>query len=260
MLNFIGLVFLHLAPLLILAIPFLLFFDITLKRKQNKPLIQDTYQEKPDITELEKKLQNLLETNNKKSNMQNLQKDLTQSSTNTISAYIKLNKKDLKGFHLFQLIFSMIKNNTEDEKLIKILRHYLPSCATTHLYAMLHSFKVFLNISKKDGVQKRLMRDLNNNRVRTTLIYLEKKLNQTLNQVPSSTPAMQQLIIDKAVVYGLVFAAFSEFYDNTATEKILKLANAISPQLFKYWHQIPTFSQPKSSQTIKNSTTHNLLN
>ena len=260
MLNFFGLVLLHLTPLLILAIPFLLFFDITLKSKRNQLLSTDAPQQKPNINELEEKLKNLLETNNKNSSINKLQNELSSTSTNTISAYLKLNKKDLKGFHLFQLIFSLIKNNTEDEKLIKILRHYLPSCATTHLYAMLHSFKVFLNISKQDGVQKRLMRDLNNNRVRTTLLYLEKKLNQTLNQVPSVPASMQQIIIDKAVTYGLVFASFSEFYDKTSTEKILKLAHAVSPDLFKHWHQLPPFSQLQLTKKTKNPPSSNSLN
>ena len=104
---------------------------------------------------------------------------------------------------------------------------------------MLHSFKVFLNISREDGRQKELLRDLNHNRVRTTLLYLEGKLNQTLNQVSGTPPAMQQPLIDRAVVYGLVFAAFSEFYDNEATEKILRLADMLAPELFKYWHPVP---------------------
>ena len=52
-------------------------------------------------------------------------------------------------------------------------------------------------------------------------------------------PAMQQLIIDRAVVYGLVFAGFCEFYDNDATEKILRLAHMLSPEIFKYWHIVP---------------------
>ena len=158
---------------------------------------------------------------------------------NTVAAYIKLNKEDIRGFHLFQLVFSLIKNKAEDGKIIRILRHYLPSCATSHLYAILHSFKVFLNLSARDGKQKELLRDLNRNHVRTTLLYLEQKINQTLNQVATAAPAMQQLIIDRAVVYGLVFAGFAEFYDNGATEKILRLANMLSPEIFKYWHIVP---------------------
>lgn len=260
MLNFIGLVLLHLAPLLILAIPFLLLFDITLKSKRPLPITIEETPQKPDINELEEKLKKLLETNNQTSNISTLKTELSNTPSNTISAYLKLNKKDLKGFHLFQLIFSLIKNNTEDEKLIKILRHYLPSCATTHLYAMLHSFKVFLNISQKDGTQKRLMRDLNNNHVRTTLLYLEKKLNQTLNKVPTTPPSMQQIIIDKAVTYGLVFASFSEFYDHSATEKILRLAHAISPELFKYWHQIPKAKLYEFHTKTTKSPTKNTLN
>ena len=223
-------------------IPVLLFFDISPKRRKKTapaaiPLEQPAPE--PDIRELEKKLNRLLENNSSAARINNLQKELQTSKSNTVAAYIKLNKKDLKGFHLFQLIFSLIKNRAEDAKIIKILRHYLPSCATSHLYAMLHSFKVFLNISREDGRQKELLRDLNHNRVRTTLLYLEGKLNQTLNQVSGTPPAMQQPLIDRAVVYGLVFAAFSEFYDNEATEKILRLADMLAPELFKYWHTVP---------------------
>lgn len=212
------------------------------------------------MNELEARLKKLLENNHISSKINTLQQELQTSKSNTVAAYIKLNKKDLKGFHLFQLVFALIKNNAEDGKIIKILRHYLPSCATTHLYAILHSFKVFLNISARDGKQKELLRELNHNRVRTTLLYLEQKINQTLNLVPSAPPAMQQLIIDRAVVYGLVFAGFCEFYDNDATEKILRLAHMLSPEIFKYWHIIPrqneteyqAFRQHVNSQIITN--------
>ena len=104
---------------------------------------------------------------------------------------------------------------------------------------MLNSFKVFLNISQKDGTQKILLKDLNNNKVRSTLLYLERKLNQTLNETANVPPAMQPLLINQAVIYGLIFASFSEFYDKKTTEKILRLTSQMSPELFKYWHQIP---------------------
>ncbi|MCM1323777.1 MAG: hypothetical protein NC218_06410 [Acetobacter sp.] len=230
--HFLLTILLHLIPLVLLMIPFLLLFDVSLKSKK-KP------SPTPDMKELETRLNKLLENNHISAQINTLQKDLQTTKTNTVAAYIKLNKEDIRGFHLFQLVFSLIKNNAEDDKIIKILRHYLPSCATTHLYAILHSFKVFLNISSRDGKQKELLRDLNHNRVRTTLLYLEQKINQTLNFVPKAPPAMQQLIIDRAVVYGLVFAGFCEFYDNDATEKILRLAQMLSPEIFKYWHIIP---------------------
>ncbi len=237
--HFLLIVLLHLIPLALLLIPFLLLFDVSLKgsRRQQDVLVQK--EKKPDMHELENRLNKLLENNHKSAQIDTLQKELKNTKTNTVAAYIKLNKEDIRGFHLFQLVFSLIKNNAEEAKIIKILRHYLPSCATSHLYAILHSFKVFLNISARDGRQKELLRDLNHNRVRTTLLYLEQKINQTLNQVSSAKPAMQQLIIDRAVVYGLVFAGFCEFYDNDATEKILRLANMLSPEIFKYWHIVP---------------------
>ena len=233
--HFLLTILLHLIPLALLMIPFLLLFDVTLKSRKNTP----SAPQKPDMHELETRLQKLLENNHISAQINTLQQELQNSKSNTVAAYIKLNKEDLKGFHLFQLIFALIKNNAEDEKIIKILRHYLPSCATTHLYAILHSFKVFLKISARDGKQKELLRDLNHNKVRTTLLYLEHKINQTLNLVPSAPPAMQQLNIDRAVVYGLVFAGFCEFYDNDATEKILRLAYKLSPEIFKYWHIVP---------------------
>lgn len=237
--NFLFVVLMHLIPLALLAIPFLLLFDVTLKSRRQTMPSAPLEKREPDMEELEKKLKQLLEKNQMSGKISALQQELQTSKSNTVAAYIKLNKEDLKGFHLFQLVFSLIKNNAEDRKIIKILRHYLPSCATTHLYAILHSFKVFLNISAKDGVQKELLNDLNHNRVRTTLLYLERKLNQTLNQVSEVAPAMQQMLIDKAVVYGLVFAAFCEFYNNEATEKILRLSHMLSPELFKYWHLVP---------------------
>lgn len=241
--HFVFVILLHIVPFLLLLIPFFLLFDVSLKNRGKTA--QSTMQQKqePNMVNLEKKLKKLIENNQMNAQISTLQKELQQTKSNTVSAYINLNKEDLKGFHLFQLIFSLIKNNAEDEKIIKILHHYLPSCATTHLYAMLHSFKVFLNISYYDKTQKELLRDLNQNRVRTTLLYLEKKINQTLNQVPQVVPAMQQLIIDRAVVYGLVFASFCEFYDNAATEKILRLSSQLSPTVFKYWHQIPRYHQ-----------------
>lgn len=236
--HFLLIILLHLIPLVLLLIPFLLLFDVSLKSHRKQP-VSASEGKKPDMKELESRLNKLLESNHQSAQIDALQKELQTAKTNTVAAYIKLNKEDIRGFHLFQLVFSLIKNKAEDDKIIKILRHYLPSCATSHLYAILHSFKVFLNISARDGKQKELLRDLNHNRVRTTLLYLEQKINQTLNQVAAVPPAMQQLIIDRAVVYGLVFAGFCEFYDNDATEKILRLAHMLSPEIFKYWHIVP---------------------
>lgn len=246
--NFLFVILLHIIPLLLLSIPFFLLFDVRLKhpRKATSPAIPKT--PPLNINELEEKLKNLIETNKLNAKTDTLVQELQKTSTHTIAAYLELNKKDLKGFHLFQLIFSLIKNNAEDQKIIKILRHYLPSCATSHLYALLHSFKVFLNISERDGTKKDLIRELNQNRVRTTLLYLEKKINQTLNAVASAPPAKQQSVIDTAAIYGLIFAAFAEFYDNDSTEKILRLANFLSPELFKYWHTVPQTAEKETAK------------
>ncbi len=232
--NLLGIFLLHLGPLLLLSIPIIL-----LVRGIKKSSIQPTQKLEPNINELEEKLKNLIEKNHITNTISNLKEDLKNSSSNTIGGYLKINKQDLKGFHLFQLIFSLIKNNAEDTKILKILRQYLPSCSNSHLYAMLNSFKVFLNISQKDNTQKILLKDLNNNKVRSTLLYLERKLNQTLNETANVPPAMQPLLINQAVIYGLIFASFSEFYDKKTTEKILRLTSQMSPELFKYWHQIP---------------------
>ena len=242
--NLLAIFLLHLAPLMLLFIPVVLL--IRGKKIQNEqPKLE------PNINELEEKLNKLLKKNHLSNKMSNLKDELNNSSTNTISSYIKIEKRDLKGFHLFQLIFSLIKNNTEDTKILKILHNYLPSCANSHLYAMLNSFKVFLNISRKDGVQKALLKDLNNNKVRSTLLYLERKLNQTLSETTSIPPAMQSIFIDQAVIYGLIFASFSEFYDRTATERILRLTSQMSPELFKYWHQIPKIVASNYIETPK---------
>ena len=168
--NLLGIFLLHLGPLLLLSIPIIL-----LVRGIKKSSIQPPQKLEPNINELEEKLKNLIEKNHITNTISNLKEDLKNSSSNTIGGYLKINKQDLKGFHLFQLIFSLIKNNAEDTKILKILRQYLPSCSNSHLYAMLNSFKVFLNISQKDNTQKILLKDLNNNKVRSTLLYLERK-------------------------------------------------------------------------------------
>ena len=229
----------HLLPLILLLIPFLLLFDVSLKKskKGNK----ESEKVEPNVDELEKKLSVLLQNNQNLAKFNNLHNELKNTSTQNISAYVNLNKKDLKGFHLFQIVFSLIKNKSEDDKIIRILRHCLPTVATTHLYAMLNSFKVFFKISNEDGVQKELMKGLNNNKVKGTLIYLESKIRAKLCDVAKVEPSLQQMVINDAVIYGLVFASFAEFYDNNATIKILRLCNELSPELFKYWHTIPKY-------------------
>ena len=228
---------LHLIPTLIAISLFFLIFDVKFKSR-NEP--DNTQQNpEPDINDLEQKLQKLIEANNLDNKTYDLQQKLSQTPTNLISAYLNIDRKRLRGFHFFQLIFSLIKNGAEDNKIIKIMHHHLPSCPTSHLQAMLQSFKEFLSISRKDDIQKTLLKDLNQNQLKSTLLYLQDKLNQTLNQVPNMPPALQQPIIDKAVICGLVFATFSQFYQPTATEKILRLVNQLSPTVFHYWHTVP---------------------
>ena len=229
--------FLHLIPAFIAISIFFIIFDVKFKshNKSDEPLPPS----EPDINELEQKLQKLIEANNLENKTYDLQQELKQTPTHIISAYIRIDKNHLKGFHFFQLIFSLIKNGAEDNKIIKIMHHHLPSCPTSHLYAMLKSFKEFLSITDQDKKEKILLKDLNQNYLKSTLLYLQDKLNQTLNKVPSMPPALQQPLIDEAVIYGLVFAAFAQFYQPTATEKILRLVNQLAPNIFHYWHTPP---------------------
>ena len=184
---------------------------------------------------------------------ENLQQQLQTSKTNIIAGYLRQNKKSLEGYHLFQLILALIKNQAEDSKIIKLMRHYFPSASTAHLYAMLKSYKKFLQISRQDNRHKELIRDLNQNNLRSTLIYLQQKLNIILNQIPTTPPAPQQPLINQAMIYGLIFASFSQFYNSVATEKILRLVASLTPELFSYWHQVP------KKKSLKKSSSHCII-
>ncbi|MBO5440949.1 MAG: hypothetical protein J6A09_00075, partial [Alphaproteobacteria bacterium] len=101
---------LHILPFLLLMIPFLLLFDVSLKRSKKavSAVVQKTAE--PDISELEEKLTKLIENNKINLKINELHEELAQSRTNTVSAYIKLNKKDLKNFSL-NFSDNYIKNN-----------------------------------------------------------------------------------------------------------------------------------------------------
>lgn len=232
----------QITPLLLFIILGLLIYHTT--RPAPSPALNT---QEPNLDELEEKLNQLLMQNRQDEKIEALHQELKSSKSNIIASYVQLNKKDLKGYHLFQLILSLIKNQAEDTKIIKILHHYLPSCATAHLYAMLKAYKKFLNLSKQDHCQKELLRDLNQNRLRSTLIYLETKLNQAINQVPLVPPALQQQLINQAMIYGLIFASFSQFYNSSATQKILRLVASLTPELFQYWHLLPQKKSLKKS-------------
>lgn len=231
--NFLFILTMHLIPLILLLIPFLLLFDVSLKSNKKTPT-EPT--QKIDTTELEKQLSTLITNNQHQNNISNLQKELEKTSSKTISSYLLLDKKKLKGFHLFQLIFTLIKNKSNDEKIIRILSHYFPTTSTSHLYAILQSYKTLLKISQKDNIQKELIKDLNQNNIKSTLNYLEKKLHTKLIKASSLPPSLQKLAINDAVIYALTFASFAEFYDSKTTLKILNIANQLSPETFKYWH------------------------
>lgn len=228
-------VLLYTLPVLMLLIPFVFLCHIITK---NKPPQKETSPQN-DEASLTKKLENLIERNNLLNNNQTLLQELEKTPTHIISAYLQNNPKSLRKYHLFQLIFTLIRNNAEDTKIIKILHHYLPSCSNSHLYALLKSYKAFLNISQKDSKNKDLLRDLNKNSLKSTLLYLEQKINDTLNQIPSSYTAMQQPLLEQTVILGLIFASFSEFYNTAVTEKILRMAYLLAPQTFLNWHQPP---------------------
>ena len=228
----------QLTPLLLLiAIGLLVYHIINSSAVSSSPQEQETLE--PSIDELEKKLEDLLIQNHLDEKKENLHQQLKSSKSNIIASYLQLSHKDLRGYHLFQLILSLIKNQTEDNKIIKIMHRYLPSCATSHLYAMLKAYKKFLNLSQKDNCQKKLLNDLNKNHLRSTLIYLEHKLNQIINKIPLTPPALQQPLVNQAMIYGLIFASFSQFYSTQSTEKILRLAATITPELFRFWHLPP---------------------
>lgn len=229
----------YLLPAALLALPVLLFFDIRLKKAPSAAADENPPRREPDIAELEEKLSRLLQANRNEEQTAALQKELQQSPSGLIAAYLKTEKKDLKGFHLFQLIFSLLKNRTDDAKIIRILRHYLPSCATSHLYAVLRSCKIFLSLHRRNPQKTVLPHDLNRLRLRQTLLYLEKQINHTLNLYSSAPEEKRRLLLDRTAIYGLVFAAFSEFYDKEATAKILRLSHSLSPEIFLYWHSVP---------------------
>lgn len=231
----------YLLPVLLITIPAIWIIEKHCRRPQSEPEEQASQPQppEPDMNEMEKKLALLIEKNQADLRIDELKQNLENSKTGIIANYLKTSKKDLQGFHLFQLIFSLIKNNSDDHKIIKILRHTFPSCATTHLYAMLRSFKAFLNITDGTTQQKELEKTLNNNQIRQTLIYLEEKINTTLNKLTTTPNYEQQQQMDLAAIYGLVFATFSEFYNHQATERILRLVYILSPEIFKSWHTLP---------------------
>lgn len=231
----------YLLPVLLITIPAIWIIEKHCRRPQSEPEEQASQPQppEPDMNEMEKKLALLIEKNQADLRIDELKQNLENSKTGIIANYLKTSKKDLQGFHLFQLIFSLIKNNSDDHKIIKILRHTFPSCATTHLYAMLRSFKAFLNITDGTTQQKELEKTLNNNQIRQTLIYLEEKINTTLNKLTTTPNYEQQQQMDLAAIYGLVFATFSEFYNHQATERILRLVYILSPEMFKSWHTLP---------------------
>lgn len=228
-------VILFVIPVFLLTIPFLILSHILSKPKKSL----SSQNNEPDVTHLETELKKLIENNTITSKDNLLQQNLQSSFVHTTAAYLKSDKHTLHGFHLFQLIFSLIKNKTEDKKIIKILRRYLPSTPTAHLYVLLKSCKEFLVISHQDNKEKELLRSLNQNHLKPSLIYLEHKINQSLNKIPLSSAPNQQNIIDNTVKLSLIFASFSQFYDTKTTEKILQMAHLLSPDFFNYWHQIP---------------------
>ena len=231
----------YLLPVLLITIPAIWIIEKHCRHPQSEPEEQASQPQppEPDMNEMEKKLALLIEKNQADLRIDEMKQNLENSKTGIIANYLKTSKKDLQGFHLFQLIFSLIKNNSDDHKIIKILRHTFPSCATTHLYAMLRSFKAFLNITDGTTQQKELEKTLNNNQIRQTLIYLEEKINTTLNKLTTTPNYEQQQQMDLAAIYGLVFATFSEFYNHQATERILRLVYILSPEMFKSWHTLP---------------------
>lgn len=228
---------LYAIPVFLLTIPFLILSHILTKPAPapNK---------EPDTARLEEDLKKLIENNIIATKTNITQQNLQSTFVHITASYLKDHKKALHGFHLFQLIFALIKNNTEDAKIIKILRRYFPSVPTPHLYAFLKSCKEFLNISNQDSKEKELIRDLNQNKLQSTLLYFEKKINLNLNKILLAPNEKQAIIIEETAKLSLIFASFSQFYNQQATEKILQIAYWLSPDFFQYWHRIPTRIRP----------------
>lgn len=246
MLNFLFVISMHLLPLILILIPFLLLFDINLKTSS------PSSSSAPNLDVLEENLNNLIKENTSSNHIINLTKDLTKDLKKNLSSYTLPHKHKIKKYSFFQHIFSLIKNKTKDEKIIKVLHYYFPSCATSHLYAMLKSFKVFLNIIKRNEHLKSLENSLNQNNLKPTLYFLEQKLQQllTLSKTTSSPKANQKITL-QATLYSLIFASFSEFYSKDLTLSVLNLAQKLSPELFEFWHTpIPLI---KNQQVISTS-------
>ena len=228
-------VILYVIPIFLLTVPFVILSYFLLRPKT----IETPKTEEPDVTHLEAELKKLIENNTIETKTNFMQQNLQSTFSHIIAAYLKTNKQTLHGFHLFQLIFSLIKNQTEDKKIIKILRKYLPSAPTSHLYALLRSCREFLNIYHQDNNNRELLHNLNQNKFKSTLLYLEQKINQALNSIPQASALNRQNTINETAKLCLIFASFSQFYDPGTTEKILQLAHLLSPEFFDYWHRVP---------------------
>ena len=229
-------------PVLILVLPFVLICTIRLKHfdsSENKPTEStNKIPDEPDFSELEKKLNILIKNNKIALKEDNFRQELTCTPSHIIASYLNINRQKLKGFFLFQLIYDLIENNTDSHKIIRILRHHLPTCSTPHLYALLRSCKEFLNLSLSDN-QKNLKTELKKNHLQPSLLYMQEKIYRLLNQIPDSPIYAQQSLIEKTTIYGLIFAAICEFYNSEITEKMLNFAYHLSPETFEYWHSVP---------------------
>lgn len=242
--NFLFVIGMHLLPLFLIIIPFLLFFDISLKKSKKTP--PPTPQK--NLQELEENLQTLINENTTNTKIHQLSYELKQ--TNPKAPHHKTIKK-LKTHHFFQHIFSLIKNHTKDEKIIKILRSYFPSFSTNHLYGMLKSFKIYLNLIKTTPQKSRLESSLNQNDLTPTLLFLEKRLTTLLTTLNQNHPQSSPKINNLATIYCLVFASFSEFYSKELSTHILKLATTLSPQLLNRWYTPPSKNNIKTNTNPK---------
>jgi hypothetical protein len=233
-------------PFLLVLIPFLLVLDITLRLSEEKP---EEPPPAPDISALEEKLNALIKNNREQAKNDSLKAELSTSHTNIMAGYLRLTARDLPTAKVFQIIFSLLKNHTPDERIIKVLKHHFPECADTHLYALLRAFKLFLEISIEDEKKNALLNALYRHQIRPILLYLQQKISATLNRLPEAEESTHSALLAQATRYALTFAAFSEFYDSDTTEKILRLSALLSPQEFQLWHTRP----PQKSFKRKNN-------
>ena len=79
-----------------------------------------------------------------------MNKFLASQSINDLYSTFTIDSDKLEDVRVSLISEFLEIEKAEDDKIIRILRHYFKTSSTTHLYAMLKSYKVFLHIIKND--------------------------------------------------------------------------------------------------------------